>query len=64
LAVDAANDNLDCKKLALYRAAVLAQGLGELNEAETLLVALIDRDAFYKDAQARLDKIRQIRNKG
>ncbi len=58
-----AGDNVECKKLALYRAGVLATGLRELDEAEKHLTELAAIDEGYKDLSARLDKVRQIRDK-
>jgi tetratricopeptide (TPR) repeat protein len=54
---------LDLHKLALYRAGVLATGMKEWETAEQMLSTLVDVDAGYKDARARLDKLRQISDK-
>lgn len=57
-------DQLDCKKLALYRAGVLAVALHNLEAAESFFRQLLDLEPGYKDAATRLDKIREIRHKG
>ena len=54
----------DICKLALYRAGVLSTGLKNLDEAEKYLSELSRLDSGYRDISARLDKIRQIRDKG
>ena len=54
----------EAKKLALYRAGVLAIGLHNLDAAESFLTQLAAIDPAYKDTSARLDKIREIRHKG
>ena len=54
----------EAKKLALYRAGVLAIGLHNLNAAESFLTQLAAIEPQYKDTRARLDKIREIRHKG
>jgi tetratricopeptide (TPR) repeat protein len=48
------------KRLALYRAGVLATGLKDYQAAEKFLTQLVQIDSSYRDAAARLDKIRQI----
>lgn len=50
--------------LALYRAGVLATGMKKLDVAEQHLVKLAEIAPDYKDIQDRLDKVRQIRDKG
>jgi tetratricopeptide (TPR) repeat protein len=60
----AGNKQLDAQQLALYRAGVLAAGLHNLELAESLFSKLVSLDSGYKDASARLDKIREIRHKG
>lgn len=52
------------KKLSLYRAGLLAAGLKEYWLAEQYLERLLALDPSYKDAASRLDKVRQISNKG
>ena len=52
------------RKLGLYRASLLATGLGNHQAAEEMLGQLVQLDAEFKDAPARLDKIRQMRHKG
>ena len=54
---------VEAKKLALYRAGVLAIGLHNLDAAENSLTQLAAIDPGYKDTIARLDKIREIRHK-
>jgi tetratricopeptide (TPR) repeat protein len=62
----------DPKKLALYRAAVLAMGLYEmektdrslLDKADRYFTDLAGREYGYKDVAERLDKIRELRDKG
>jgi tetratricopeptide (TPR) repeat protein len=53
----------DAKKLAYYRAGVLAMGLKDLDKADTYLTELAAREYGYKDVSDRLDKIRQLRDK-
>jgi tetratricopeptide (TPR) repeat protein len=57
-------DQMACKKMALYRAGVLAVALHNLEAAESFFRQLIDLEPGYKDAATRLDKIREIRHKG
>lgn len=52
----------DLFRLALYRAGVLAMGLGELDKAEKHLTELAAADFGYRDVADRLDKIAQMRN--
>jgi tetratricopeptide (TPR) repeat protein len=54
----------DLEKLALYRGGVLAGGLKETSTAAELLTRLLERDSDYKDARARLDKVRQMSDNG
>ena len=65
-AVEAAKTEKDPQiiKLALYRAGVLATGLKNLDEAKKHLIQLIELDPAYRDASDRLDKIREIGDKG
>ncbi|MCA9188855.1 MAG: hypothetical protein R3E01_21060 [Pirellulaceae bacterium] len=48
-------------KLSLYRAGVLAAGLKAWDQAEKLLGRLLRIDPNYRDAAARLDKVRESR---
>lgn len=48
-------------KLALYRAGVLALGLGDLDRAENRLTELAGLDFGYRDVGDRLDKITELR---
>jgi tetratricopeptide (TPR) repeat protein len=54
----------ETRKLALYRAGVLAAGMKDLGPAEMYLEELVGMNARYRDAAGRLDKIRLIRHKG
>jgi tetratricopeptide (TPR) repeat protein len=54
----------DLHKLALYRAAVLATGMKELDSAQKHLEQLMALDPDYKDVRTRLDKLREIGHKG
>lgn len=51
----------DLRKLALYRAGVLAMGLRDLDAAEKYLTDLASADFSYRDVSARLDKLAAIR---
>jgi tetratricopeptide (TPR) repeat protein len=63
-AIEASGDGAtDTKKRALYRAGVLATGLGELDQAEGFLRELADLDGQYRDVATRLDKVARLRNK-
>ncbi len=53
----------ETRKMALYRAGVLAAGMKELETAEKYLEELVGLDNRYRDAAGRLDKIRLIRHK-
>ena len=59
----AAGDD-DVRKLALYRAGVLATGLRELDRAERHLSELAGLDYGYRDVSDRLDKIASLRDSG
>ena len=48
--------------LVLYRAGVLAAGLGSVQDATKCLNRLTDLVPDYRDARSRLDKLRQIGN--
>jgi tetratricopeptide (TPR) repeat protein len=63
-AAEVAGENLEHKKLALYRAGVLATGMRELDVADKHLLELAALDPAYKDVPDRLDKVRRIRNSG
>lgn len=52
----------ELRKLALYRAGVLAMGLKEWDAAERRLTELAGVDFGYKDVAERLDKIAKARN--
>lgn len=54
----------EIRKLALYRGGVLAAALQKFDRAEQFLEAVVKIDSKYKDAAARLDKVKQMRNKG
>jgi tetratricopeptide (TPR) repeat protein len=54
----------EVKKLALYRAGVLATGLRELDRAERHLAELAGLDYGYRDVSDRLDKIARLRDSG
>lgn len=61
-AAEAADDEV--RKLALYRAGVLATGLRELDRAERHLSELAGMDYGYRDVSDRLDKIASFRDSG
>lgn len=63
-AAEAAGDDVECRKLALYRAGVLATGMRRFDEAEEFLGELVQLDPDYKDVRARLDRLEKIRDKG
>jgi tetratricopeptide (TPR) repeat protein len=54
----------DAKKSALYRAGVLCMGMKDWDKAEHYLTELAAREYGYKDVAERLDKIREVRDKG
>lgn len=54
----------DLRKLALYRAGVLAMGLKDLDTAEKHLTDLASADFGYRDVSERLDKLASIRKTG
>jgi tetratricopeptide (TPR) repeat protein len=54
----------EVRRLALYRAGVLATGLRELDRAERHLTELAGLDFGYRDVSDRLDKIAHLRNSG
>jgi hypothetical protein len=53
---------LDTKKLALYRAGVLAAELGDRDRAEKHLTQLAAIDFGYRDVADRLDKLAALRD--
>jgi len=57
------SDQPDLVNLALYRAGLLSAGLKDTQTAIDLLSRLVEHDPDYKDAAARLDKIRQMDHK-
>jgi tetratricopeptide (TPR) repeat protein len=59
-----APESAEIHQLALYRAGVLATGLKEWETAERHLQELAAQDPDYKDVRKRLDKLREIRDKG
>lgn len=62
-ALQAADDfQLDTKKLALYRAGVLATELDEREKAEKYLTQLAAIDFGYRDVAERLDKLAALRD--
>lgn len=64
-AIDAAGESNDVvRKLALYRAGVLATGLRELDLAERRLTELAGLDYGYRDVADRLDKLAELRDSG
>lgn len=63
-AAEAAEEDEECRKLALYRAGVLATGMKRFDDAQTLLRRLAKLEPGYKDVQSRLDKLDKIRDKG
>ncbi|MCA9259320.1 MAG: tetratricopeptide repeat protein [Planctomycetales bacterium] len=54
----------ETRKLALYRAGVLATGLRELDRAERHLSELAGLDFGFRDVAERLDKLNRLRNSG
>jgi len=64
-AIHAGEDqNSETRKLALYRAGVLATGLRELDLAERYLSILAGLDYSYRDTADRLDKVAHLRDIG
>ena len=62
-AVQASDDfQPDTKKLALYRAGVLAAELGDREKAEKYLTQLAAVDFGYRDVAERLDKLAELRD--
>ena len=58
--IDAYSEDQPERLLALYRGGVLAAALKKYENAEKYLAELVDMDSKYRDAAARLDKVRQI----
>ena len=54
----------EVRRLALYRAGVLATGLRELDRAERHLTELAGLDFGYRDVSDRLDKLAHLRDSG
>jgi len=54
----------ETRRLALYRAGVLATGMKELDRAERHLTELAGLDYGYRDVSERLDKIARLRDIG
>lgn len=54
----------EIRRLALYRAGVLATGMRELDRAERHLTELAGLDFSYRDVADRLDKINRLRHSG
>jgi tetratricopeptide (TPR) repeat protein len=52
----------DIRRLALYRAGVLATGMREYDRAERHLTDLAGLDFGYRDVADRLDKVNRLRN--
>jgi len=52
----------ETRKLALYRAGVLATGLRELDRAEQHLTELAGIDFTFRDVAKRLDKLNDLRD--
>jgi tetratricopeptide (TPR) repeat protein len=59
-AAQAAGDQVEAKKLALYRAGMLATGLKDAAQAIRFFEQLLKIDAGFRDAQLRLDKVREM----
>jgi len=57
-----AEPDSETRRLALYRAGVLATGLRELDRAEHHLTELAGLDFSYRDVAERLDKINRLRD--
>lgn len=61
---DPTPEGAERRKLALYRAGVLAIGLKKAERAVQFLERLVKLDPKYKDAAARLDKAKRLKDKG
>lgn len=55
---------IEQKKLALYRIGLANFARKDLERAEKYLKELVKLDANFRDAKARLDKVREMRHKG
>ena len=60
----AGEERIKVRKLALYRAGVLATGLKETEQARKFLDEVAKIDPNYRDVAARLDKLARISDKG
>lgn len=64
-ALDACEEpDSEIRRLALYRAGVLATGMREYDRAERHLTELAGLDFSYRDVADRLDKINRLRDSG
>ena len=64
-ALEACEDgDSEIRRLALYRAGVLATGMRELDRAERHLTELAGLDFAYRDVADRLDKVNRLRDSG
>jgi tetratricopeptide (TPR) repeat protein len=65
-AVDQARaaEDVEYRKMAMWRAARLSEGLKQIITAEKYYQMLWEFDANFEDVRARLDKIRKIRDSG
>jgi tetratricopeptide (TPR) repeat protein len=61
---DTSPTRAELRKVVLYRIAILAEGLGNLGDAERSLVELTRLDPQYRDAALRLNRIRTGRAAG
>lgn len=61
IAASSTGDWTELRKLALYRAGVLAMGLRQLDAAQQHLTDLASADFGYRDVSERLDKLAKIR---
>jgi len=52
----------ECFQRSRYRAAVLLEAMGSVEQAESLFAEIVQVTPTYKDAANRLDKIRKIRH--
>ncbi len=59
-AAQSAGNQEEAKKLALYRAGMLATGLKDADQAIRRFEQLLEIDANFRDAQLRLDKVRKM----
>lgn len=61
-AVQKCPESHECFQRCRYRAAVLLEAMGSVEQAESLLTEVVQVTPTYKDAANRLDKIRKIRH--